>query len=157
MVSWHHGDRIGGPRAASHGKTSAHRHVRDRQVQGAAEMPARGPNLQVLMMMMMMMMMMMIKNDVDDDDDEEENDDDDNNEEEDDDDDDNHEEENDDDDDHEDDDGDRGDDKDGGDTSDTILDAFSHLYKRVCPSVRPSVHHARDEFLKKGLNLASGI
>jgi len=36
-----------------------------------------------------------------------------------------------------------------------LLDAFSHLYKRVCPSVRPSVHrsvrpsvgHTRVEFL----------
>ena len=33
-----------------------------------------------------------------------------------------------------------------------FLDAFSHLYKRVCPYigwlVGPSVHHTRVEFLK---------
>ena len=41
-----------------------------------------------------------------------------------------------------------------------FLDAFTHLYKRVClsvgPSVRPSVRHTRVEFLRNeisGLNL----
>ena len=45
-----------------------------------------------------------------------------------------------------------------------FLDAFSHLYKRVClsvgPSVRPSVRHTRVEFPRNGPNLnkkASGI
>ena len=53
-----------------------------------------------------------------------------------------------------------------------LLDAFSHLYKKVCPSVGPSVHpsvglsvrrsvgHTRVEFLRNGPNLnkiASGI
>ena len=36
-----------------------------------------------------------------------------------------------------------------------FLDAFSHLYKRVCPSfrpsVRPSVGHARVEIMKNRL------
>ena len=36
----------------------------------------------------------------------------------------------------------------------SFLDAFSHLYKRVCPSVRrsvrPSVGHTRVEFLRNG-------
>ena len=31
-----------------------------------------------------------------------------------------------------------------------FLDAFSHLYKRVCPSLRPSVGHKRVEFLRNG-------
>ena len=39
----------------------------------------------------------------------------------------------------------------------SFLDAFSHLYKRVCPSVGPSVRrsvgHTRVEFPGKGLNL----
>ena len=30
---------------------------------------------------------------------------------------------------------------------------FSHLYKRVCPSVRPSIGHKRVEFQRNGLNL----
>ena len=42
-----------------------------------------------------------------------------------------------------------------------FLDAFSHLYKWVCPSVRrsvrplvsPSVRHTRVEFLRNWLNL----
>ena len=41
-----------------------------------------------------------------------------------------------------------------------FLDAFSHLYKRVCPSVRRSVRHTRVEFLRNGPNsnkLASRI
>ena len=39
-----------------------------------------------------------------------------------------------------------------------LLDAFSHLYKRVClsvrRSVRPSVRYTRVEFLRNGLNLS---
>ena len=41
-----------------------------------------------------------------------------------------------------------------------FLDAFAHLYKRVRPSVRPSVGHTRVEFLRNGPNLnkiASGM
>ena len=41
-----------------------------------------------------------------------------------------------------------------------FLDAYSHLYKRVCPFVGPSVRHTRVEFLRNGPKLnkiASGI
>ena len=37
-----------------------------------------------------------------------------------------------------------------------FLDAFSHLYKRVCPSVRRSVRHTRVEFLRNGPNSNKG-
>jgi len=42
----------------------------------------------------------------------------------------------------------------------SFLDAFSHLYKRVCPSVGRSVRHTRVEFPRNGPNsnkIASGI
>ena len=38
-------------------------------------------------------------------------------------------------------------------TSTKAIDAFSHLYKKVCPSVCPSVRNTRVEFLRNGLNL----